>query len=354
MFQSTLGRVTRRTVLAGGLAAPFIRRARAAGVVVLGCYGGSIEAFFRNAVLPPFEAETGIKVTYVSGTALSLLSKLLATRDQPELDVNWANNLTHAAAVQAGLIERIDPAIVTRMGELLPIAHTPGDVGVTTQIASTGLQYNTELFKRAGWAPPTSWLDLWDPKYKGKVALYSIAILYSQQLLGLMARLTGGDETNVGPALKKIKELKDMGNIAVFANTPAEMDSIMAQGQAWITVNGGVRALAMQAAGAPMAFVAPKEGAIRFDLVMEPVKGAAHPREAQQFINFFLRADIQEKCAENLFYGPVNESAKVPERLVGIIPYGRKAIADLVQLNAQVVNRDLSDWIDQWNRTIES
>jgi hypothetical protein len=37
------------------------------------------------------------------------------------------------------------------------------DVGVTTQIASTGLQYNTRLFKGAGWAPPTSWLDLRDP-----------------------------------------------------------------------------------------------------------------------------------------------------------------------------------------------
>jgi putative spermidine/putrescine transport system substrate-binding protein len=354
MLHSALRYPTRRAVLAGGLATPFIKQARAAGEVVLGSYGGSIEQFFRTHVLPPFEKETGIKVTYVAGTALSNLSKVIATRARPELDINWANDLTHAAAIQAGLVDKINPNIVTSLNELLPTARNPGDLGVMTQIASTGLQYNTELFKRAGWAPPTSWLDLWDPKYKGKVAMYSIAILYSQQLLGLMTRLTGTDETNIGPALKKIKQLKETGNIAVFANTPAELDNIMAQGQAWITYNGGVRTLIMRAAGAPMEFIVPKEGAIRFNLIMDPLKGAPHPKEAQQFIDFFLRPEIQEKCAENLFYGPVNKAAKVPDNLANSIPYGEKAIASLVQLNSEVMNRDLSDWIDQWNRAIES
>jgi putative spermidine/putrescine transport system substrate-binding protein len=354
MPHSVLFRPTRRAVLAVGLAAPFIGRAHAAGEVILGSYGGSIEQFFRKQVLPPFEAETGIKVTYVAGTALSLLSKINATRARPEMDIYWANDLTHAAATQAGLIDKIDPNIVTNLNELLPIAHNRGDLGVTTQIASTGLQYNTELFKGAGWAPPTSWLDLWNPKYKGKVAMYTIAILYSQELLGLMTRLTGGDETNIGPALKKIKQLKDMGNVAVFANTPAEMDSIMAQGQAWITYNGGVRALSMRAAGAPMEFVVPKEGGIRFSLSMDPLKGAPHSKEAQTFIEFFLRKDIQEQCAAGIFYGPVNKAAKVPDNLAGVVPYGEKAIASLVQLNRDVMNRDLSDWIEQWNRAIES
>lgn len=354
MPHSALRRPTRRAVLAVGLAAPFINRAHAAGEVILGSYGGSIEQFFRKQVLPPFEQETGIKVTYVAGTALSLLSKVHATRARPELDIYWANDLTHAAATQAGLIEKIDPSIVTNLNELLPVARNRGDLGVTTQIASTGLQYNTELFKRAGWAPPTSWLDLWDPKYKGKVAVYSIAILYSQEMLGLMTRLTGGDETNIGPALKKIKELKDMGNIAVFANTPAEMDNIMAQGQAWITYNGAVRALSMRKAGAPMEYVAPKEGAIRFSLTMDPLKGAPHPKEAQKFIEFFLRKDIQEKTAAGIFYGPVNKEAKLPEELARVVPYGEKAIGALVQLNRDVMNRDLSDWIEKWNRAIES
>jgi Bacterial extracellular solute-binding protein len=38
-------------------------------------------------------------------------------------------------------------------------------VGFFTYV--TGLAYNTEIVK----TPPTSWKDLWDPKYKGKIAI---------------------------------------------------------------------------------------------------------------------------------------------------------------------------------------
>ena len=37
----------------------------------------------------------------------------------------------------------------------------------------TGLGYNTRLFKEKGWAAPTSWMDLADPKFKGKVVFQS-------------------------------------------------------------------------------------------------------------------------------------------------------------------------------------
>ena len=31
----------------------------------------------------------------------------------------------------------------------------------------TGLAYNAKMFKEKGWAAPTSWMDLADPKFKG-------------------------------------------------------------------------------------------------------------------------------------------------------------------------------------------
>ncbi|MGE0225881.1 MAG: ABC transporter substrate-binding protein [Acetobacteraceae bacterium] len=356
-----LARVTRigRRGIAGLIAAAALAvaapgPARAAEEFVLGSYGGTIEQFLRKDVIPAFEKETGVKVTYVTGTALSLFSKVAATRNRPEIDLYWANDLTHAAGKQMGLYEKIDPKIITNLNELIDGAQDPQGIGVSTSIASTGIQYNTQKFKEAGWAPPTSWMDLWDPKYKGKVALYSISILYSQEFLGLISRLSGGSETNIAPGLKKIRELKDMGNIAAFATTPAEMDNIMAQGQAWITYNGGVRTLIMKSQGAPMEFVIPKEGAIRFSLYLDPIKGSKNLVPAQKFIQYFLRANVQEQIAEKIFYAPVNKNAKVSPELAKVIPHGDKAVSALVQLERDPMNRDLDSWIEQWNRTIET
>ncbi len=353
---ATTGRMTRRTLLAATalpLTAPFIQ-ARAAEELILASYGGSIEQFLRKDLLPTFEKETGIKVIYSAGTALSQLSKVIATRSRPEIDIYWSNDLTHAAGKAMGLFDKVDPAIVTNLKQMIDGALDPQGIGVTTHIASTGLQYNAEKFKQAGWAPPTSWYDLWDPKFKGKVAMYSISVLYSQELLGAISRLTGGSESDIRPGLKKIRELKDMGNIAAFANSPAEMDNIMAQGQAWITYNGNIRTLLMKSQGAPMEFVVPKEGAIRFSLYSDAIKGAPHPVAAQKFTEFFLRKDIQERTAEGIFYAPTNRNAVLRPDLAAVMPYGDKAVAALIKLDRDPMNRDLGDWIEKWNRSIES
>jgi putative spermidine/putrescine transport system substrate-binding protein len=321
--------------------------------VVFGGYGGAIEQFMRDSVIPPFEKATGLHVVYVPGTALSLYSKVVATKGDPELDIYWANDLTHYAGKSQGLYARLDPRLIPNFDQLIEGARDPDGIGVIAQLSSTGIEYNTEKFKQAGWAPPTSWLDLWDPKYKGKMALYSISVFYSQEFLGVISRLSGGSETNIAPGLAKIKALRDSGNIAVFANTPAEMDNIMAQGQAWITVNGVGRALTLKQHGAPIAFVNPKEGAARYTLYLDLIRGARHAEAAQKFINWMLSADIQTKMADSIVYGPVNRNSSVPANLADEIPHGPDAFRHMIALDRTVMNRDLDDWIDRWNRQVE-
>lgn len=339
------------TALAGA-AAITTRPARAADEVVFASYGGTIEQFLRKSVISEFEKDTGIKVTYVVGTAMSLYSRVLATRSRPEIDIYWANDLGHSSGKLLGLYGKIDPKIVTNQDNLIDGAKQPDGIGVMSTVASSGIQYNTEKFKQMGWAPPTSWMDLWDPKYKGKLAMYSINILYAQELLGVISRLTGGSEKNIAPGLKKIGELKEIGQIAATANTPAEMDNIMAQGQAWITYNGCNRVLTLKGQGAPFEFVNPKEGASRYALYLDPVKGAPHPEALQKFINFMLRADIQTRIADNIFYGPVNRDAKTSPDMATAI--GQGGAPKLMLLDRDAMNQDLDNWIEQWNRVIES
>jgi ABC-type Fe3+ transport system substrate-binding protein len=51
----------------------------------------------RREVMPGFEKATGVKVKLVVGNALGNYATVQATRDRPEIDVYWSNELTHVA-----------------------------------------------------------------------------------------------------------------------------------------------------------------------------------------------------------------------------------------------------------------
>uniref|UniRef100_A0A9E8A1M3 ABC transporter substrate-binding protein n=1 Tax=Bosea sp. NBC_00436 TaxID=2969620 RepID=A0A9E8A1M3_9HYPH len=321
---------------------------------MLASSGGTIETFMRNEVIPGFEKETGIKVTYAVGTALSNYARVIATRRRPEIDLFWANDLAHLAGKQQGLYLKLDPALIPNLKEVYSVARDSDGIGVMCSVSGCGLQYNPQKFAEAGLAPPTSWLDLWDPKLKGRVVIYSIGVLFSQDFLAMMTHVFGGNEKDVGPAIRKIRELRESGNIVAFANSPAEMDNIMVQGQAWISVNAQTRAIALMQGGSPLKYVQPKEGGSLFSIVLDVVKGCQNPIAAQKFINYLLSVGVQNETAEKIGYAPVNAQAKVPAEFASIMPSSEANLRTFVQLDRATMNRDLENWTELWNREIET
>ena len=49
---------------------------------------------------------------------------------------------------------------------------------------------------------PTSWADLWDPKFKGKLAMPDLTASGSYQVLVMAAKINGGDENNIDPGFE--------------------------------------------------------------------------------------------------------------------------------------------------------
>ena len=115
------------------------RAAEAEDTVVFAGYGGTLEQFFRDRIVPPFEKATGIKLQLVIGTALSNYAKVVAARSNPEIDVYWSNELTHAAGKQQGLYARLDPSIVTNLPDVIDIARDPDNIGVASYLLATGI-----------------------------------------------------------------------------------------------------------------------------------------------------------------------------------------------------------------------
>lgn len=348
--------LTRRTVLAlPSVLAIGVKGAHAQtpeNEVVLAGFGGTLEALFRNKIIPLFQDQTGIKLTYVVGTALSNYSKIVATRARSEIDVYWSNELTHVAGKSQGLYAALDPKVVVNLPDVVDVAKDPDGIGVGSYVIATVLQYNTEAYKEAGLPAPTSWNDLWDPRLKGRVALLSINVASSQDLLAILTRLQGGTEADISPGLKRVRALKDMGNLIAFAASPAEIDNMLVQKQAWITINSSPRPLILKQRGAPIDAVFPKEGAGFFMNFFDIVKSAPHPVAAQKLVNFLVSPEIQGLIAEGAVATPINRKVPLPASVKAAME--GQDVSKFIRIDRTIMNRDLDKWTEAWTREIES
>ena len=314
------------------------------------CNGGVQEPMFR-AIGSSFEKATGVKVNYVIGTQLSHMAKIQASRDKPDIDALFGSDLTHAAGKIAGLFEKLNPSVVDTR-DIYPSALDPDGIGVSCSLTSIGIGYNTEKFKQAGIPAPTSWFDLWDPRLKGRVAICNFSVSWIHDFLALMSRLTGGSEKNIQPAIAKIKELKTMGNLVYQPNSPAELENLLTQDLAWVTVTASIRSYQLQDAGYPFDFVFPKEGASNYANWLDVIRNAPHPNAAQAFVSHMLAPEAQLILSGGL-YGPTNKTIVLPPALASKSVYGEERINSLVTLDRITINADLDKWHDTWAREIE-
>ena len=357
-------RITRRAALAIGtsLVAGYGLRTRLAraqtgraeGEVIFAGYGGTFEQFARDTLIPAFEQQTGIKVRFVVGTALSNFAKVMASRSSPEIDLYWSNELTHVAGKQQGLYEKLDPAIVKNIADVTESARDSDNIGVASYVMATGIQYNSKAFADSGMPAPAAWSDLWDARLKGKIALYNFSVAYSQDLLAILTRLAGGTERDIRPGLERVKALKTIGNLAMFASTPAELDNMLVQGQAWATVNGSPRGFILKDRGAPIDFAFPKEGAGFFANYFDVVKNAPHPKAAQTLVNFLISAEMQLAIANGMVVAPINRKVVLPDKLKAQTPSSEAKVKQLIRIDRVEMNKQLDNWAEMWNREIEA
>src|SRR5690606_16402916 len=94
-----------------------------------------------------------------------------------------------AQALQLDLCDKLAPAPV--YDDLYPLAHF-SDKAVALGVVATGLFYNVEAFKKAGYPAPDSWEILADPKFRQKVVIPPISNGYGLQTLITFAKLRGG------------------------------------------------------------------------------------------------------------------------------------------------------------------
>lgn len=318
--------------------------------LVLAAYGGSYEKKMKEVLIPKFEKEYGVKVKYITGSSVDTLSKLQAQKDNPQIDAAFLDDGPQAQAKAFGLLAPLDEKIVTNLANVYDIAKDKDNVGVGFGIISTGLAYNKETFKQNGWEPLKSWNDLADKKFKGKLVLPSIANTYGVHMLLMAAFANGGDEKNIEPGFKKMKEIAE--NAVTFDKT-ADVSNYFLQGQTVASAWGSSRVYTLQDTGFPIEYVIPEEGAPALLATVSVVKNAPNGDLAQKFVNFVLSEDTQIEFANSLFDGPVNKNVKLEGDITNKFVYGEDEISKLVKIDWEYVNQKRAEWTERANKEIE-
>lgn len=312
--------------------------------------GGSIETAIKERIIPPFEARSGAKVVYVSGNSTDNLARIQAQKGRQEISLAIIDDGPMYQAVGQGLCAPVESAGSVK--ELYPSAEMVGGRSVGIGFIATGLGYNKEIFARNGWAPPTSWHDLADPKFKGKVVIPPITNGYGLLTLVMQARVNGGGEDRIDPGFDAMVR-KVAPNVLAWEPSPGKMAQMMQTGEAALVVWGNGRVLAVADQGAPVDFVFPKEGSPVIMVAACVTEGAPQARLGQQFLQHLVSADVQAMMAQGAGFGPVNKNTKIAPDVARKVVYGPQQVAALVAPNYTVINAKRAEWTQRWNRAVE-
>jgi putative spermidine/putrescine transport system substrate-binding protein len=321
----------------------------ASNEIVFGGFGGSFEKAMKETVIPMFEKKYNAKVIYVAGTSAQLNAKLLANRANPGIDVIWGTDASYYSGKKAGLFAKLHTSKVPNLADLYPFAVYKDDIGVMMGIQACGIEYNKKVFTDKGWAPPTSWNDLWDPKYKGHVVSYNLPIGYASVFFSVVAQLTHAKAPDFAAAWPKISAL--VPNVLTFVNPPAQVDALFATGGAWIGYNGSARIGELAKRGVPVALASPKEGAVLNPNQFVIVKKGPNPDLANKFINLALSVEAQEQIAKTMLLGPVNRKVKLDAAAAAKVPYG-DAVKKLWIINQDPINANMKQLVEHWTKVV--
>jgi putative spermidine/putrescine transport system substrate-binding protein len=317
-------------------------------LLYVGSYGGSYETIMRQQVIPPFEKATGVHVEYVSGNSNETLAKIQAQKGHEDLDLAIIDDGPMYQAKALGLCAKLKAG--PNYADIYDLAKM-GDDAVATGVVATGLAYDAGAFQKAGWQPPTSWADLADKKYEGKVAIPGIDNTYGLVALIMYAKQNGGSADQIDPGFAYLAK-QIAPNVRAFESSPGRMSELFQSGEVSLAIWGSGRVNALADTGFPIKFVYPKEGAAALLIAACVVNGAPHEAAAQQFLDYLLSPDVQ-KIIATAGNGPVNKKVQLAPDLAARLPYGPEEVSKLVAFDWSKINPKRDDWSKRWNREIE-
>ena len=347
--------ITASAVAAGVLAAPAALLAQDGEPLKVGTYGGYFQESFEEHIFPAFTEETGIEVESIgepTGEAWLVQLQQAARAGEAPADVSMMAQVPRLRGEKAGLWAPLDPAKVPNI-ENLPEhfvhRYENGDLYGTGAVSwYITLVTNTEAFPEA----PESWKAFWDPANEDKLGL--LALASNSFLLEITAETFFGGtdvlETEEGilKVLDKLAEVKP--NVRLWYRDEGQFQQALETGEVPMgQYYHDVTTLAASE-GNPVRSTFPEEGAVLDSGSWVVSKASDKLEEAQVFINYMARPEVQAKLSRFVGTAPT-----VPRELTDLTDEEFAAVASEGEpiLPKYELYIDRGDWVNQkWSEMI--
>lgn len=284
--------------------------------LVIYAASGPTETIFMKHLQKWAAENGGVKVTYVAGQTSASFSKIQtqARAGAVEVDVAYLNDSLAALGIAQGLFEPVNFDLVPNARQLDQKYAFPKDVvgdpprAIRGQIVAQTLAYNTDVFKRNGWEPPTSWEDLYNPKYANCVV--PLGPTSGVNYLPWLNYLNSGDYSNFTKTLENFRKIAKQ--VPAFPESNTQNMDLLANGAGCLTPNNLSRVIQYQQRGAPINYVLPKEGSPFQTGVFVVVKGAKHPIAAQMAVNVLVSAEASQDIMNDVWLSSTHPAVKRP------------------------------------------
>jgi putative spermidine/putrescine transport system substrate-binding protein len=307
---------------------------------------GFAEDFFREEVYKPFEEEHNVKIVTEIGNNADRLNKV--RMGNSEVDVIFLSDYYAQQGINDELFEKVDRSKLTNVDKIYDTAKAPlgEEYGPAYTIAQFGIAYNSDEVKQ----PITSWKDLWNPELKSKITIPAITSTSGPMFLDAASKVSGSTEFNEDKAFAQMKEI--MPNVVKEYSQTSEFVNMFSQGEIAAGPIMEMYFASLQEAVPNAKFVSPAEGGYAVMNTVNVVKGTNQKDLAEEFINYILSKEVQEKSAKNKVDSPVNTEVELTEEEAKGLTYGEDVVKTLHTLDMKMVNENSKTWIDRWNREL--
>ncbi len=266
-------------------------------------------------IMKEYEPKYGDKITWEThaGGAMAIVAKIKPVWPRVGYNVISGWDPTFRAMIAEGWVEPVSLDEMPALKEIPPLYFQKDKAGrlMTTPLSTSGAfwGYRTDLVDK----PIESIEQLLEPRFKGKLCV-PFPVNLTGLLMLTLAIQRGGNERNMEPGWKFLKELAEKGQIGRVINNNSEFINAMSSGEtsvaffnigAWTQVRKRFPCRILSRMKDNKGFL--------FNEGFAVIKGdnPAKIVAAKRFSNYFATAPINQQYNWPLGSGPTNQNSKV-------------------------------------------
>ncbi|HEY8613549.1 MAG TPA: extracellular solute-binding protein [Roseomonas sp.] len=336
--------ISRRATLAAVAAAsaglPGLASAQSKQVVV-GTWGGDYGELLRQNIDGPLMGPQGIEVLQDVANADPRKTKMLAERQarRGTMDVSCLSDTDMHMMSSQNTLDTLEMSRIKRAGSIVSSLRKP--YAIPHIYSALVLLYNPDKVTTA----PTSFADMWDPKYRGRVGFSDI--LYSTNTFAA-AVAGGGGFSDYGPAKDKLMELRSL-DAKIYPSNEALAAALKGE-EVWMAPMWLARGYMWQKAGIPLRHVVPKEGAYAIVFEAAVPRNSRNKDNAYTYLDAMLQPQAQTAFADRMGYLPTVTDASLPPDIAKQISLSEAEQARLRAPDYDYLLRSHAEILDFWNK----